>query len=576
MRRYFAFGLIFLSLLIVILGRLAYITLIEGDELKAMADEQHTRSFDYYQYARGDFYDTLGRSLTSNEESCLVVFPTMIEDSEKTAAALAVVLDIDEDIIRSRLEDNNSRTLEPYILKTGLSSTQTAAISEGKIRGVLALPLAVRYSAERTANHLLGVLSPADANGEYHGASGLEYQYDSYLTGRQDKQVVAFVDASGNLSADNLYLVDPEQTYYNNVQLTINLDYQQIAERALGDQSGACVILDPNNGDILAAVSSPSYDPYGWEDLATDDVYINKAFSAYPPASTFKIVLAAAALENNIFPLAEENHLAGGFAADVVNNSVSEEKSTASEANSTTTQEAKFYCDGAYTLAEGYDVACWFDEGHGEITLTEALSQSCNCYFVGLGLAMGGDMIKEYAARFGLTEQEIIGYAFADTTHIDFSSSIIGDIANASIGEKGIRITPLQTAVMTAVCANGGYLVTPRLVKGVYDNNNNALEEYSSEVKTQVILPKTAETLKEMMTMTVTSGTGTGAASNYTDVAGKTGTSEDAGVWFTGFSPIEEPRWVISVYVADGSEGSAAAVAVFREIIDGLAVLEGI
>lgn len=212
MRRYFAFGLIFLSLLIVILGRLAYITLIEGDELKAMADEQRTRSFDYYQYARGDFYDTLGRSLTSNEESCLVVFPTMIEDSEKTAAALAVVLDIDEDIIRSRLEDNNSRTLEPYILKTGLSSTQTAAISEGKIRGVLALPLAVRYSAERTANHLLGVLSPADANGEYHGASGLEYQYDSYLTGRQDKQVVAFVDASGNLSADNLYLVDPEQT----------------------------------------------------------------------------------------------------------------------------------------------------------------------------------------------------------------------------------------------------------------------------------------------------------------------------------------------------------------------------
>ena len=130
-------------------------------------------------------------------------------------------------------EDNDRRTLEPYILKTGLSSTQTAAISEGKIRGVLALPLAVRYSAERTANHLLGVLSPADANGEYHGASGLEYQYDSYLTGRQDKQVVAFVDASGNLSADNLYLVDPEQTYYNNVQLTINLDYQADCRKSL-------------------------------------------------------------------------------------------------------------------------------------------------------------------------------------------------------------------------------------------------------------------------------------------------------------------------------------------------------
>ena len=106
-------------------------------------------------------------------------------------------------------------------------------------------------------------------------------------------------------------------------------------------------------------------------------------------------------------------------------------------------------------------------------------------------------------------------------------------------------------------------------------NNNNALEEYPSEVKSQVILPETAETLKEMMTMTVTSGTGTGTASNYTDVAGKTGTSEDAECGLPAFRPLRNRARVISVYVADGSEGSAAAVAVFREIIDGLAVLEG-
>ncbi len=185
-------------------------------------------------------------------------------------------------------------------------------------------------------------------------------------------------------------------------------------------------------------------------------------------------------------------------------------------------------------------------------------------------------MIKEYAERFGLSQQSIIGYNFADTTHIDFSSLIDGDVANASIGEKGIRITPLQSAVMTAVCANGGYLLTPRLVKGVYDNNNNILEEFPQGEKTQTIPSDIAQTLKTMMTQTVTSGTGTGAAGSYTDVAGKTGTSEDAGVWFTGFSPIENPRWVISVYVTDGSFGSAAAAAIFREIVDGLAVLEGI
>ena len=130
----FYLSVAFLAGFAILVLRLLQLTVVQADTLQEQAEAQRLRSFDYYQYARGDFYDTLGRSLTSNEESCLVVFPTMIEDSEKTAAALAVVLDIDEDIIHSRLEDNNSRTLEPYILKTGLSSTQTAAISEGKIR----------------------------------------------------------------------------------------------------------------------------------------------------------------------------------------------------------------------------------------------------------------------------------------------------------------------------------------------------------------------------------------------------------------------------------------------------------
>ena len=570
MRRYFVVGITFLSLLVVILGRLAYITLIEGDQLKAMADQQRTRSFDYYQYARGDFYDTLGRPITSNEESCLVVFPAMIEDAAKTAASLATVLEVDEDIVRSRLEDGNSRTLDPYILKTGLTLAQTEAVADGRIRGVLALPLAARYSAEHTANHLLGVLTPSGEAGEYPGASGLEYQYDQYLTGRQDQQVLAFVDANGNISAEKLYLVKPEQVQCNNVQLTINLDYQQIAERAFDGQSGACVILDPDNGDILAAVSSPSYDPYGWEELAADDVYINKAFSAYPPASTFKVVLAAAALENNIEPLPENMPPA---------DSIDDISGNADESNSAIDGgplESKFFCDGAYTIAEGYDVSCWFKEGHGEISLEEALAGSCNCYFVGLGLSMGGDMIKQYAARFGLSEQNIIGYDFDAATHIDFSSDIIGDVANASIGEKGIRISPLQSAVMTAVCANGGYLLTPRLVKGVYDHNDTIIEEFPAAKKSQTLPPAIAEQLKAMMTKTVTSGTGTSAAGSYTDVAGKTGTSEDAGAWFTGFSPIDNPRWVIAVYIADGTLGSSAAAAIFREIVDGLAVLEGI
>ena len=139
MRRYWTVGLIFLLLLAVIVGRLAYLTLIEGEELQAIAEQQRTRSLDYYQYARGDFYDALGRPLTSHEESCLVVFPAMIADPEQTAAALAELLALDEDLLCRRLTDENNRSIEPYVFKTGLSAEQTAAIESGQIRGVLNL-----------------------------------------------------------------------------------------------------------------------------------------------------------------------------------------------------------------------------------------------------------------------------------------------------------------------------------------------------------------------------------------------------------------------------------------------------
>lgn len=188
---------------------------------------------------------------------------------------------------------------------------------------------------------------------------------------------------------------------------------------------------------------------------------------------------------------------------------------------------------------------------------------------------MGGEMIIDYAARFGLDGQSIIGYEFADSSYLDFSAEIAGDIANVSIGESGVRITPLQSAVMMAVCANGGYLLTPRLVQCVYDQDRHILGEFPPADKQRTIAAETAAALREMLTLTVSSGTGVAAAGSATDSAGKTGTSEDAGVWFSGFAPAAEPRWVVSVYLSDGSS-SAEAAAVFSKIIDAIAILEGV
>ena len=541
-------GMVFLSLISIIIIRLAWLSLIDGQELKTMADQQHTRSLAYYQYERGEFLDELGRNITGNVENCLVIFPAMIKDELSCAQQLAVILDESADAVYSRMQSAKEQDLSPYILKTGLDGKQIAAVNDCSISGVVSLPLAARYSPSYLAEHLLGELMIGE-DGKYYGASGLEKQYDVYLDKRVDAQVVAYVDAGGSLSAENLYLAKADDPSYNCVCLTINKDYQELAESILQDYSGACVILDPYNGDILAAASAPFYDQYGWGDLAADDVYINKAFSSYPPASTFKIVMAAAGLELGVQP---EPELA--------------EKSN----------EKNFICDGAYNITDNYGVGCWNREGHGPVDLESALAQSCNCYFVGLGLALGGDNIRSYAEKFGLNSQIIIGYDYPDSTHISFSSQIPGDIANISIGEKGIRITPLQSAVMVSVCANGGKLVTPRLVREVTDNKGNTLLEFDSASPRQVIQEDTAQKLQQMLLKAVSEGTGTNAAGNYIAGAGKTGTSENEGVWFCGFAPADAPRWAVSVYIADGSSGGTEAAGVFHELIDSLAILDGI
>ena len=536
----------FLGLLLLVIARLGSISFLSGDELRAMAEAQHTSSMDYYQYARGDFLDTFGRPLTGDIENCIVIYPSMLDDKDTAAEIIAEALSYDKARITERINYANGAG-KPYILKTAISREQADMISDAHINGVLCLPMAARYGDSRTALNLLGELLPDESGTGYHGASGLEAQYDDYLNERKDKQILAYIDATGNFSKEDMYIYQPEPVVCNNVELTIDMDLQQIAQAALADHSGAAVILDVENGDILAAASAPTYDPYGWQPLPSQDVYVNKAFASYPPASTFKIVLTAAALETGTLPIDES-----GAQGDAV------------------------YCDGAYSLTEGYDVACWNKEGHGETDLAKALADSCNCYYIGLGRALGGDIIAEYAERFGLASQSIIGYALVDSEHIFFSRIGEGSIANASIGENGIRISPLQSAVMAAACANGGYRITPRLVKSVKDASGNPLLVLGSEPKQQAIDEETAETLRTLLRNTVEWGTGVNAESSYLPCAGKTGTSEDEGVWFCGFAPLDTPKWAVSVYIEDGSSGSIEPALIFREIVDRIAILKGL
>ncbi len=535
-------GLVFLIAITLLAGRLIYLMLINDEQLAGLVQAQQQRSLDYHQYARGDIIDNNGRLLTSVEEAAVVVFPLLVDDLAQTALSLSKALDLDYDLVHLRLKQGNQQLISPYIFKTGLSSSQLKAVDDLNLGGIMLFNLAARYGVANLAPHIVGMVQSGANAGQVNGVLGIEAQYDSYLNQRDDTKIMTYVDAVGKPSTDQWLLVEPKQNIFNSVQLTINSDFQQIAERALGDLSGACLILDAQNGDILAAASAPKFDPYSWQPAA-DEAYINKAFSYYNPASTFKILLAIAALET-------------GLSLD------------------------NFNCTGSTLIDDSHQLNCWYGPGHGEQDLAQALANSCNPYFSQLGFKLGADTIKHYAGLLGLNWQNIGGYQIAGQYPFDFNPYVAGDMANISIGENGISLSPLLVAQMVATVANGGYLVEPRLVSRVINQDGDTLLSIESQEKTPVISGNSAKQVADMMHLVISEGTLSKLADCLIPVAAKTGTSEVGGVWCAGFAPyssytLQKARWSIAVFIEDGQAGSIEAAEVFKQVIDDIALLEG-
>ncbi len=534
----FIFFLVIFSLLIM---RLGWLSFIKGDALAARASNQRTQKTAYYQYGRGDFLDTFGRNITGHLSPCLVAFPSIIEDEAALAAELSKISSMPEKIILSKLAAGQKQGGQTIVLKNNLSLAELTALNNIKPLGVSVLSLISRYKGN-TAIHLLGSLIPGERQGEYVGKSGLELRYDSYLKGRGGPQVAALVDERGRQLAGNgfVMLEGGKEDTSHNIILTLDLDFQQKTEEALKNYEGAAVVLDVNNGDILALASSPGLDPYGLTEPATDDAYVNKALSYYPPASTFKILLAAAALEEGL--VLEEDYI----------------------------------CAGYYTLDNGKTVKCWKEGGHGPENLTQALANSCNAYFIDLGLKLGGEKIKYYASLMGLDRQIISGFALEEAKNINFNSNIPGDIANISIGENGVSSSPLQVAEILSIIANTGKRVYPRLVKEVINSRKEAVLSFPIIPPRQILNPGNAAKIRDMLIFAVKEGTAVKAGLSGVKSGGKTGTSQDKGVWFAGFAPADNPLWAVAVYIENGSAGGKEGAEVFAEIIKSFCLLRGI
>ncbi|KRE39017.1 cell division protein FtsI [Janibacter sp. Soil728] len=388
------------------------------------------------------------------------------------------------------------------------------------------------YSDPRLYSHITGWNSFT-----YGPGGGIEQAEDGLLSGRDDK---LFYDRLTGTIAGR----EPKGA---SLELTINPKIQKAADEALGDQRGAVVALDPRTGAILAMVSHPEFDPTplvshdpavekkAWESLNSDPArpLVNRSITGnlYPPGSVFKIVTAAAALEDGQW--SEDSTIPGPAVLDLPQTEVG--------------------------LPNSHPGACGPDD---KVTLAAALQDSCNTAFGWLGMQLGGDAMRQQAGKFGFGDDlEVPMKVTPSTLPAQMSPA---QEAQVGIGQYDVRVTPLQVAMVSSAVANDGVVMKPHLVQSVLGSDLSTISETKPEQLSKAMEPKTSDQLTDMMKLVVERGTGTQAAVSGTSVAGKTGTAEHgAGLpphaWFTGFAPADNPQIAVAVVVEDGGRAGNEA-----------------
>ncbi len=373
----------------------------------------------------------------------------------------------------------------------------------------------------------------------YGAGGGLEGADDDLLSGSADQLFYRRVTD----------LLTGKQASGASLRLTINAKAQAAADQALGDQRGAVVALDPKTGAILAMVSHPQYDPnllashdqkavtQAWKSLtstASNQPIINRAIAGnlYPPGSVFKIVTAAAALDDKVV-----------------------------DQNSQIPAPARLDLPQTSVTLPNYDLApCG---PGGRTTLQHALEISCNTAMGYLGLQLGAQRLGEAAAKFGFGETLRIPTRVEPSVFPPGADEAA--TARSAIGQESVRVTPLQVAMIAAAVADKGVVMRPYLVQEVLGSDLETIDQAKPEQLSVAMTPQTAALLTTMLTSVVDNGTGRPAAIAGVKVAGKTGTAEQGNgkpphAWFTSFAPADDPKVAVAVVVEDGGNaGNEAA-----------------
>ncbi|MGF1514958.1 MAG: penicillin-binding protein 2 [Elainellaceae cyanobacterium] len=558
-----AMAIISLLLLGGIGGRLAYLQLLRGEYNQKLAEDNRIRLLPRPP-ERGRILDRNGQALVQNRLSYSVYlwpFKQKDVDWEPTFIRLSEILDIPVEDIRQRLEQAGYNSPLLVRIARDITSAQLTALMEFKPE----LPgIQVEAETERIypngdlAAHVLGYTGELNDEllddltddgyrlGDVVGQMGAESAFEEKLRGEWGGRQIE-VDGIGQVLQ---ILSEKPAEPGRDVQLTLDIPLQQAAEAALGDLKGAVVAIDPQNGEVLAMVSRPAFDPNlfsthitstEWERLQSLEFpFVNRALQGYAPASTFKVVTTSAAIES------------GRFSPRAVLPTF------------------------PYIQAGGIQFWDWNKAGFGSLSFPGAIAMSSDTFFYQTAMRMGEVPLVEWTRRYGFGEktgielgvEEFAGLVPDEAWKLENLDEpwYIGDSINMSIGQGYLQASPLQVAVMFAVVANGGDRVVPHLYK-----DPDTTRQWRRPIG---LSDETVRVLQQGVRQVITSGTGRKLnVAHLPPLAGKSGTAEDPPrenhTWFGAYGPVENPEVVVVAFGENsGGGGSAIAAPIVQEVLE--------
>ena len=551
----FIFVIVLLMFIAVII-KVFYIQVIDYKKLNDLADNLWSRNLPITS-DRGLILDRNGKVLADNITTVsLVLIPNQIKNKVQVSRDLAAILNVKyEDMCKHVSKKTSIERVHPEGRQ--LSYEIAEKINNLNYDGVYLVKESKRYYPYKNMlSHVLGYVGI-----DNQGLSGIELEYDKYLTGKSGA-IKYYSDGKGNRLDKSEVYVEPQNGV--NVSLTIDLDIQKSIERELDNvvskynpEQALIVVADPNTGEILGMSSRPNFDSNNYKNYDINTINRNlPIWATYEPGSTFKIITLAASLEEKTINVFDDH-----------------------------------FHDSGSIHVDSARIKCWKKGGHGDQTFLQVVENSCNPGFVVMGQKLGTERLYKYITNFGFGEKTGIDLN-GESSGILFKYDNIGPVEQATMSfGQGISVTPIQQIQGVSAAINGGYLNTPFIVKYLSEpETNTIILENKKNTKKQVISEETSKLVRHVLESVVANGTGKNAYIENYRVGGKTGTAQKVNngtymvgnyiLSFIGFLPANKPEYLVYVAIDNPKGvtqyGGTVSAPIAKNIMKSLIDIKGI